>query len=145
MKTENNTAGHFMARQAWFNSSIKTKEVEDADSEEDDIRIAVYHDLSDDQPREVLDPVVTVQEDELVEVPEEAEAVDEEIPVEEETMGGDSEPEAEGDEPGVESEETSSDSEAENTVRRSTRSRVPRKIMTYDDIGGVPSWEVVEN
>ena len=120
-------------------------DVEDADSEEDDIRIAVYHDLSDDQPREVLDPVVTVQEDELVEVPEEAEAVDEEIPVEEETMGGDSEPEAEGDEPGVESEETSSDSEAENTVRRSTRSRVPRKIMTYDDIGGVPSWEVVEN
>ena len=102
------------------------------DSDEEDIQITVYQ----EQPEEVLEPGDTVQQ-EVWEVPEDIGTVVEE-----------SEPEAEDEERTVESEEDESEESSDNEeeiVCRSNRLRMPRRIMTYENVGGAPSWEVVDS
>ena len=120
-------------------------DAEDGDSEEGDVGIAVYENVSRDQPVELLEPVDTVPDNESVVAPEEAETMLDETDVAEEAVVEENEPEAEEEEHGEESEpeETSSDSEEETAVRRTARTRKPRKVMTFDEVGGAPSWEVV--
>ena len=122
-------------------------DVDDGDSEGEDIGIAVYEDIINDQPVEVLDPVDTAPEDESAVAPEEAETVLEETDMAEETVIEDNEPEAEVEEHEEEREpeNTSSDTDEETPLRRTTRQIRGRKIMTFKEVGGAPSWEVVGN